>query len=83
MPMARGNDQEYSGLPQRPQGVGASGSAPGDYATPVRTVTLVPPPMLTKLTRDEHRPAYLYHRALDGGPGALKGLAASPTWACR
>src|SRR5207253_1899183 len=39
------------------------------------TITLVPPPMLTKLTRDEDRPAYLFHRPpLDGGPAALKGL---------
>ena len=31
--------------------------------------------MLTKLTRDEDRPAYLFHRApLDGGPAKLKGL---------
>src|SRR5207237_6383645 len=50
-----------------------------DYATRTRTITLVPPPMLTKLVRDEYRPAYLFHRPPlgpppVGGPEALKGL---------
>jgi hypothetical protein len=46
-----------------------------DYSTAVRTITLVPPPVIVKLTRDEDRPAYLFHRPpLDGGAAALKGL---------
>src|SRR5260370_9817914 len=47
-----------------------------DYFTfPDRTITLVPPPMLTRLERDEYVPAYHYHRPpSDGKPEDLKGL---------
>lgn len=34
-----------------------------NYYTPTRQITLVPPPMLTELKRDEFHPAYLYHKA--------------------
>ena len=34
-----------------------------NFTTPARAVTLVPPPMLQELSRDEYQPAYLYHRA--------------------
>ncbi|MBO0697223.1 MAG: hypothetical protein J2P46_02400, partial [Zavarzinella sp.] len=34
-----------------------------NYYTPTKQVTLVPPPMLTELKRDEFHPAYLYHKA--------------------
>lgn len=34
-----------------------------NYYTPDKTITLVPPPMLTELKRDEYHPAYLYHKA--------------------
>jgi molybdopterin converting factor small subunit len=34
-----------------------------NYDTPTRIITLVPPPMLTELLRDEYHPAYLYHKA--------------------
>jgi len=34
-----------------------------DYDTPTKLITLVPPPMLTELKRDEYHPAYLYHKA--------------------
>jgi hypothetical protein len=34
-----------------------------NYYTPTKTITLVPPPMLTELRRDEYHPAYLYHKA--------------------
>ena len=33
-----------------------------DYETATRSITLVPPPMISSLLRDEFRPAYLYHR---------------------
>ncbi|MSR54977.1 MAG: hypothetical protein EXS09_17070 [Gemmataceae bacterium] len=34
-----------------------------NYETPTKLITLVPPPMLTELKRDEYHPAYLYHKA--------------------
>jgi hypothetical protein len=34
-----------------------------NYYTPTKQITLVPPPMLTELKRDELHPAYLYHKA--------------------
>ena len=34
-----------------------------NYYTPTKQITLVPPPMLTELKRDEFHPAYLYHKA--------------------
>ena len=75
MPLNLGHDQEYAGpLTDLRESVTFRVRA-RDYSTPARTITLVPPPMLTKLTRDEDRPAYLFHRPpLDGGPAALKGL---------
>ncbi len=41
---------------------------------PYKRITLVPPPMLTKLEKDEYVPAYQYHRVpADGVPQDLKG----------
>ncbi len=75
MPLARGNDQEYAGLLSDLKESVTFRVRARDYATTARTITLVPPPMLTRLSRDEYRPAYLFHRPpLDGGPEALKGL---------
>ncbi len=34
-----------------------------NYSTPEKLITLVPPPMLQELKRDEYHPAYLYHKA--------------------
>lgn len=55
-----------------------------DFTTTARAITLVPPPMFTKLTRMEYQPAYLYHAppvrdtGASGGPrqdfADLKGL---------
>jgi hypothetical protein len=79
MPLARGNDQEYAGaLGDLKESVRFRVRA-RDYAMRTRTITLVPPPMLTQLSRDEARPAYLYHRPPlgtppQGGLPALKGL---------
>lgn len=45
-----------------------------DYYTPTRFITLVPPPTLVELTRDEYQPAYLYHRLTAGAdPSLLRG----------
>jgi hypothetical protein len=33
-----------------------------DFYTPTKRITLVPPPGLVRLERDEYRPAYLYYR---------------------
>jgi len=45
-----------------------------DFATEAKTITLVPPPMLLKLSRDELVPAYLYHPPPNGDFQLLKGL---------
>jgi hypothetical protein len=46
-----------------------------DYTTyPYRRITLVPPPTLTRLEKDEYLPAYQYYRLpADGGIEDLKG----------
>src|SRR5262249_15420893 len=74
-PLPLGSDQEYSGtLSDLKESVKFRVRA-GDYSTSVRSITLVPPPMLTALTRNEWRPAYIYQRPpIDGGPAGLKGL---------
>jgi hypothetical protein len=73
--MPLGSDQEYSGtLSDLKESVKFRIRA-GDYSTSVRSITLVPPPMLTALTRNELRPAYIYQRPpIDGGLAGLKGL---------
>lgn len=45
-----------------------------DFATDTKKITLVPPPMLLKLSRDELVPAYVYHPAPNGDFQLLKGL---------
>lgn len=46
-----------------------------DFSTAPKRITLVPPPMFTRLARTEYQPAYLYHPAPAGGSFAdLKGL---------
>jgi hypothetical protein len=45
-----------------------------DFASATQTITLVPPPMFLKLSRDELAPAYLYHPAPNGDFQLLKGL---------
>src|SRR5205085_10716570 len=56
MPLARGNDQEYAGLLSDLKESVHFRVRARDYATTARTITLVPPPMLTRLSRDEYRP---------------------------
>jgi hypothetical protein len=54
-----------------------------NYDTPTRLITLVPPPMLTELKRDEYHPAYLYHKApyaeAKDLPNEQKPYSADPT----
>ncbi len=54
-----------------------------NYDTPTKLITLVPPPMLTELKRDEYHPAYLYHKAPFADakdlPSELKPYQADPT----
>src|SRR5437016_8875958 len=53
MPLNLGHDQEYAGpLTDLRESVKFRVKA-RDYSTTTRTITLVPPPMLTKLTPDE------------------------------
>lgn len=52
-----------------------------DFSTTPRSITLVPPPMFTRLTRTEYQPAYLYYPPPVTGPVSdftmLKGLRQS------
>jgi hypothetical protein len=44
-----------------------------DYYTPYRRITLVPPPSVVSMMRDEYQPAYLYYRVAEGSTaGELK-----------
>ena len=46
----------------------------GDYTTPVRKITVVGPPVLEELRREEYQPAYRYHRIpRDGTLADLRG----------
>src|SRR5262249_28519970 len=45
-----------------------------DYVTPVYNITVVPPPSLVELVRDEERPAYMLYRVQGDDPNALRGL---------
>jgi hypothetical protein len=43
-----------------------------DFATPMQTITLVPPPTIASLVMDKEEPAYIYYR-LQGDQRPLKG----------
>jgi hypothetical protein len=76
MSLKKGNEHEFSGvLSDLTESVRFHAWAE-DYVTrPPRQITLVPPPSLMELYRDEDRPAYLYHRPpRDGSLDDLKGL---------
>ncbi len=45
----------------------------GDYYTPYKKITLVPPPTLDQITIDKEEPAYIYHRLQGGDQSPLKG----------
>lgn len=46
-----------------------------DYYTPYQRITVVPPPSIVELTKEESRPAYLYHRLPQGGSiSDIKGM---------
>jgi hypothetical protein len=73
--MTRESDNEFTtevaGLKES---VGFSITA-ADFTTARRLITLVPPPMLARLSRTEYQPAYLHHAPpSDDGFAALKGL---------
>jgi hypothetical protein len=74
-PIPLGTNQEYSGtLTDLRESVRFRARA-GDYSTSTQAITLVPPPMLTSLVRNDLRPAYIYQRPpVDGGAAALRGL---------
>jgi hypothetical protein len=67
-------DQQYSGvLTDLRESVRFTANGE-DYYTPYKKITVVPPPSLIELTRDDEQPAYLYHRPpLGGQPGDLRG----------
>jgi hypothetical protein len=67
-------DNEYSGpLSDLKESVRFTANGE-DYSTPYKKITVVPPPSLIELTRDEEQPAYIYHRAPQGTPaGFLRG----------
>jgi hypothetical protein len=49
-----------------------------DYTTPTGRVTVVEPPALETLTREEERPAYLYYRPFPGSDPRLLHLKKQP-----
>ncbi|MCS6850488.1 MAG: hypothetical protein NZ700_04880 [Gemmataceae bacterium] len=75
MTLSRGGDNEFSGtLSDLKESVRFTVRGL-DYYTPWKTITVVPPPSVVSLSRDEDRPAYLYHRPPLGGTlEDLKGL---------
>ncbi len=44
-----------------------------EYSTPSKTVVLVPPPIVARLSLDKEEPAYIYFRLLGDDAGKLKG----------
>ena len=47
-----------------------------DFRTPSKTITLVPPPLFTKLVRTEYQPAYLHHAPPQNDKGEAEGYPA-------
>src|SRR5262249_40633810 len=45
-----------------------------EHSTPTRTVTLVPRPLISRLTVDKEEPAYIHYRLLGDDAGKLRGL---------
>jgi hypothetical protein len=74
VPLARGAEQIYTGpLTELTESVWFRIEAL-DYTSPARRITRVPPPRLATLTRQEARPAYLYHRPPQTERGAEAAL---------
>lgn len=73
LPLRSGN--EYAGtLPELKESVRFEVRAE-DYSTPVKRITVVPPPEMVELKMDTAQPAYLYQRPWRGAQAiALKGL---------
>jgi hypothetical protein len=72
--LSKVSDFEYSGtMPEqkKPYRFQARGE---DYYTQYRKITVVPPPEINKMWRDEAQPAYLWHRLPSGSsPDFLRG----------
>jgi hypothetical protein len=58
----RHNEQEYTGVLSDLKESVRFTARGRDYSTPYQSITIVPPPSLSKLTRDEEQPAYLFYR---------------------
>ena len=70
----RHNEQEYTGVLSDLRESVRLTARGKDYSTPYQRITIVPPPSLTKLTRDEEQPAYLFYRLLaNEKPEGLRG----------
>jgi hypothetical protein len=70
----RHNEQEYTGALSDLKESVRFAARGRDYSTPYQTITLVPPPSLSKLTRDEEQPAYLFYRMVSSETAdALRG----------
>jgi hypothetical protein len=71
----RHNEQEFTGtLSDLKESVRFTARGK-DYSTPYQQITIVPPPSLAKLTRDEEQPAYLFYRLTQNEkPEGLRGL---------
>jgi hypothetical protein len=70
----RHNEQEYTGALTDLRESVRFAARGKDYSTPYKNITLVPPPSLTRLTRDEEQPAYLFYRLTQNEkPEGLRG----------
>ncbi|MBY0523355.1 MAG: hypothetical protein K2R98_08145 [Gemmataceae bacterium] len=74
MTLKQESNNEFSGLFTDLKETVQFQACAADYCTRARTITVVPPPALSKLLRQESQPAYLYHRTAVGEkPEFLKG----------
>jgi hypothetical protein len=75
MTLQRGEHNEFSGVYSDLTESVRFTATGEDYSTPYKQITVVPPPSLIRLVRNEYEPAYIYYRAPVGGTLAdLKGL---------
>ncbi len=66
-------DNEYAGVPDLKESIEFTVRG-GDYYTPLKRITVVPPPTVVELSLDEAQPAYLYHQVpSDGTKDDLRG----------
>jgi len=68
--LKKGSDNEYSGVFSDLKGDTVQYWAQAeDFTTPVRQITVLPPPSVVRLTCAQTRPAYLYYRAQGADAG--------------